>query len=161
MDAMVAVVTALPRSYPRQVGLTCGKANVRSVVESFGVIFKPEDQPRRWVRMIGYSLIGDMLRLVAANGIEVEAGSAAGLGEKGRVQLLKGHLDEGSPVILSIGNAYLRRGRYTAWSRWLLGHYLTVYGYDNDEEVFYVYDSYLDGASSRTNLCWQRQTHLR
>lgn len=141
-------MTALPRSYPRQVGLTCGEANARSVVESFGIQFTTEDRPRRWVHLFGYALIGDMIRLLAANGLEVEARNAPGLDEAGRVRLLKDHLDAGKPVILSIGNGYLKRGRYTSWSRLLCGHYLTVYGYDDEQEAFFVYDSYLAGDPS-------------
>jgi hypothetical protein len=59
--------------------------------------------------------------------------------------LLASIIDQGSPLILSIGNGHLRRGRYTPWARLLLGHYITVYGYDDAQQVVFIYDSYLRG----------------
>lgn len=142
---MPVATTRLPDSYPRQVGLTCGEANARSVVESFGLRYSPEPRPRWWVRLLGYSLVGDLRRLLTLNELEVEVGQAVSLERDEKIRLLKSHIDAGEPVILSVGNGYLRRGRYTRWTSLLLGHYLTIYGYDDRQGFFFVYDSFLGG----------------
>ena len=47
--------------------------------------------------------------------------------------------------MLAIGYGYLRRGEYRAWRRLWVGHYITLYGYDDEAEVFYLYDPWLEG----------------
>ena len=49
------------------------------------------------------------------------------------------------PVILAIGNGHLSRTRDSALARALLGHFITIYGYDAERDVFFVYDPYLRG----------------
>lgn len=142
---MSVATTGLPGLYPRQVGLTCGEANARSVVESFGIRYSPESRPGWVVRLLGYSLMRDMRRLLTWNGLDVEVGRAADLDPDEKVRLLKSHIDAGEPIILSVGNGYLRRGRYSRWATFVLGHYLTIYGYDEGRDLFFVYDSFLDG----------------
>ncbi len=50
------------QSYPRQVGLTCGET--KSVIDSFGVPYRTPGRPRTRVRLFGYSLLGNIRRLL-------------------------------------------------------------------------------------------------
>ncbi len=139
------LVRSLPPAYPSQVGLSCGEANARSVVESFGLAFEPPAKASWTVRLLGYSLLGDLRSLLESHGLKAPIQSAAGMSRKARVDLLRSHLDGGHPVIIAIGNGHLHRDRYFAAARLFLGHYLTLYGFEDATERFFVYDSYLKG----------------
>lgn len=134
-----------PHGYPRQRGMTCGEANVKSVVDSLGAL-PVADVRRPWtVRLFGYSLLRDIRGLLDAHGLEPVVRSAGSLSDDEKLRVLRHALDAGLPVILAIGNGHLRRGVDRAWARRLFGHYLTIYGYERGNETFFVYDSYLDG----------------
>lgn len=138
------VVAALPPGYPRQTGLTCPEANARSVIAAFGLSYAPP--PPTWtVRRVGYSLLRDLSRLLRHAGLDAPVRMARRMTDAQRLDLLRAHLDRGEPVILAVGNGHLSRDRDSALARALLGHYLTLYGYDDARGVFYVYDSYLPG----------------
>jgi Butirosin biosynthesis protein H, N-terminal len=141
---MQRVVAGLPKSYPRQVGLTCGETNAKSVIASFGVPYRPF-RSSIWVRLFGYSLLNDLRQLLQAHGLSATIAQAGELDDASKIDVLRRHIDHGSPAILSIGNGYRRRGDYVPWARLLVGHYITVYGYDDAQRVFYIYDSYLRG----------------
>lgn len=140
------VITRLPRGYPRQRGLTCGETNAASVVDSFGLPYRRPPRPRLRVRLVGYSFLRDLQRLLEVHGLQTRIGHAGSLDDRAKISLLQQHLRRGHPVIVAIGNGHLDRDRYAPWARLLLGHYLTVYGYDPRWRVFYVYDSYLPGS---------------
>ena len=52
-------------------------------------------------------------------------------------------------MVLAIGNGHLSRTRDLGIARHLIGHYLTLYGYDEEQRVFYVYDSMLRSPPER------------
>lgn len=139
------VVESLPSAYPRQEGLTCGEANAVVAIESFGISYQAPSNPGPMVRLFGYSLLGDLNSLLEAHGLTAPVRSAARMDDDERIELLRSHLREGLPVILAIGNGHLARGRYIAALRLVVGHYLTLYGFDDDSETFFVYDPYLQG----------------
>lgn len=139
------VVPSLPSSYPRQEGLSCGEMNARSVIESLGRSFESPTKPGLMIRLFGYSLISSLQDLFESHGIDAPAHSAFHLDDEGRLDALRSHVRSGHPVMVAIGNGHLRRGAYTPVARWLLGHYLTIYGFDDPSRTFFVYDSYLPG----------------
>lgn len=140
----VTIIPNLPRGYPRQIGLTCGEFNARSVVESFGIEFDADPSPRMRVRMFGLSLISDLCATLVRHGLDAQARSASELHDESRLALLRGHIDSHEPVILAIGNSHLTRNRDSALARAFLGHFITIYGYDAEAGVFFVYDPYLE-----------------
>jgi hypothetical protein len=119
--------------------------NARSVVESLGFSFRPLANPGLMISLFGYSLIGSLQELFESHGIDATARSAFHLDDEGRLDALRSQVRSGHPVVVAIGNGHLRRGAYTPVARWLLGHYLTIYGFDDPTRTFFVYDSYLAG----------------
>jgi hypothetical protein len=142
---IVPTVTQRPSAYPRQAGLTCGEYTARAVVSAFGIEFDPP-APRRRVRMFGYSYLSDLQSLLRDHGLDAPIRSARDLDDDARLALLIGHVDRDEPVIVAVGNGHVSRNRYIPGLRFLVGHFLTVYGYDADRRVFHVYDSYLSGS---------------
>jgi len=139
------VALSLPQAYPRQEGLSCGETNARSVIESFGLSFERPTRPGWKVRLFGYSLLRDLRSLMESHGLSAPIRSAASVNAPARLDVLRSHLRKGYPIVIAIGNGHLRRGRYVPAARVLLGHYLTLYGFEDASETFFVYDSYLDG----------------
>jgi hypothetical protein len=97
------------------------------------------------VRLFGYSLLRSLQTLLESHGLNAPIRSAAGVDDADKLNLLRAHLETGYPVVIAIGNGHLRRGGYVAAARLVLGHYLTLYGFDDPTETFFLYDSYLDG----------------
>jgi hypothetical protein len=144
----VTIIPSLPRAYPRQIGLTCGEYNARSVVESFGIGFEAEPKPRLRVRMFGLAFMSDLCAALKRHGLDANVRSASELHDESRLALLRGYIDSHEPVILAIGNGHLSRGRDSALARAFVGHFITIYGYDAEAGVFFVYDPYLEGDHS-------------
>jgi hypothetical protein len=59
-----------------------------------------------------------------------------------RISLLKSLLSKNTPVMLRIGNGYLS-DKYNPIVGKLLSHWITLWGYDDKEQLFYIYDSAL------------------
>jgi hypothetical protein len=145
MGYAINTVPARPTSYPRQAGLTCGEFNARALIDAYGIEFTPDPSPRLRVRMFGMSFLSDLAATLVRHDLDAEVRTAAGLHEESQLALLRGHIDSHEPIILAIGNGHLSRDRDSAVARNLIGHFVTVYGYDAEREVFFVYDPYLEG----------------
>lgn len=141
----VNVVSTLPSEYPTQVGLTCGEYNVRALLDAFDVEYRPDKRPRLRVRVFGLSFITDLEGVLERHGVDTEIRHASDLHDESRLALLRGHIDSHEPVILAVGNGHLTRTRDSALARSVLGHFITIYGYDAERDVFFVYDPYLRG----------------
>jgi hypothetical protein len=141
----VTIVPTLPSSYPRQIGLACGEYNVRALLDAFDIEYEAEPEPLRRVRWFGLSFVTDLRDALVRHGVDSDVRHASELHDESRLALLRGHIDSHEPVILAIGNGHLSRTRDSAFARTLLGHYITIYGYDAERGVFFVYDPYLDG----------------
>ena len=141
----VNVVPRLPSDYPHQVGLTCGEYNVRAVLDAFDIEYRPEKRPRLRERVFGLSFVSDLHRVLAGHGVDAEIRHATELHDESRLALLRGHIDSHEPVILAVGNGHLSRTRDSALARAVVGHFVTIYGYDAERDVFFVYDPYLRG----------------
>ncbi len=139
----VNVVPRLPSEYPHQVGLTCGEYNVRAVLDAFCIPYRSDQQPRLRVRAFGLSFVSDLQRALARHGLDAEVRHATELHDESKLALLRGHIDSHEPVILAIGNGHVSRNRDSALARTLAGHFITIYGYDAERDVFFVYDPYL------------------
>lgn len=139
------LVPHLPSGYPHQVGLTCGEYNVRAVLDGFDIAYRPPERPRLRIRMLGLSFVSDIRAAFLRHGLDAEIRSAAELHDDSRLALLRGHVDSHEPVILAIGNGHLSRTRDSAIARAIAGHFITIYGYDAERDVFFVYDPYLSG----------------
>jgi hypothetical protein len=139
------VVEHAPKDYAHQQGLTCGEFNARAILEGFGIRYDPPQIPRPRVRLFGYSFVEDISALLVKHGLSAPVRRASHLDDAQRIQIIKEHLDADQPILLAIGNGHLRRGVYSPIARWFIGHFITLYGYHDRAQVFYVYDPYLGG----------------
>jgi hypothetical protein len=98
------------------------------------------------MRLFGYSFIRDISDHLEAHGLSAPVRHAHRLPGHERIELIKGHIRRDQPVLVAIGNGHLRRGVYSPLARRLVGHFITVYGYSDSRECFFVYDPYLEGS---------------
>lgn len=141
----IRTVGNIPRNYARQHGLTCGEYNVRTIVESFSRPFHTLAHLPVRVKLLGFSFVQDIQRLLEWNGLSAPIRHASNLNASAKLSLIQEHIDRGEPVLLAIGNGHIHRNRYSPVARLLIGHFITVYGYDDERELFYIYDPYLEG----------------
>ena len=82
-------------------------------------------------------------KVLRSYGIPAERGDTKKLTDRQRIELLEKLIDEDKVVMLRIGNGYSKSGKYSSFVASFLGHWITLWGYNDDEKVFYVYDSYV------------------
>jgi hypothetical protein len=132
-----------PQEYLYQHGANCGPRAIKGILSSFGKDTKenPVDYNKFWLgKKFGQMLPHQMVSILEENGLEVEVGDAGGLTTDAKLRLLKEKLYGDSPVVLLIGNGYDTKGRYWRSFGAITKHYVTVYGYDDTNKEFYVYD---------------------
>jgi tetratricopeptide (TPR) repeat protein len=128
----------------RQTFNNCGPANLTQVLNYMGYDITQEEvadylKPNSEDRNVSPWQIADYVNGFTGNAFKASAHSG------GTPELLKQLIVAGYPVVIE-------KGYQLPDSGWW-GHYLTVFGYDDDEGVFYSQDSYLgpwDG-SGRTD----------
>lgn len=133
-----------PKRYLEQGISHCGAYAVEGILSAYGEVVKeaPEQYQQSLLgRYLGSSTSRDLVRLLGNYGFKGIVGTAARLDDQEKMELLKQLLLEGTPVIMRIGNGYLENGEYNLMQGILMGHWITVWGYDDIEKVFYVYDS--------------------
>lgn len=139
------VITHAPARYERQQGMTCGETNVKTIVEGFGKVYQPMINPPWRVGLFGFSLVKDIQSLFSLNGLTSSIHFAKGVDDQSRIKIIQNHIDQNEPVLIAIGNGHLKRNKFSRFAQLLLGHYITIYGYNPDRKVFYIYDAWLDG----------------
>lgn len=139
------VVRHAPENYPLQKGLTCGEYNVKGILDSFHIPFQAPARLRLRIRIFGYSFIEDISAILQSHGVSAPVQYASNLSDMEKIRIIKDHINKDQPVLLAIGNGHLHQGVYSPIARSLIGHFITVYGYSDTEELFYVYDPYLEG----------------
>ena len=144
---MIKILNRHPEEYLEQ-GLTqCGAFSVKAILSAYGKDNKNhprEYQPNFLAKHSGISH-GLLLwpKVLQSYGISAEKGNAKNLSDEQRIELLKKLLNEGKIAMLRIGNGFSKNGRYNSFIASFLGHWITLWGYDDEKQIFYVYDSYV------------------
>lgn len=142
---MIKTLTHAPKEYLEQ-GLTqCGAYSVKAVLSAYGKDDKkhPCDyQPNFLAKYTGISrgLIW-VPKVLQFYGVPAQRGNAKNLSDGERLELLKKFINEDKIAMLRIGNGYLRSGKYRSFGASFRAHWITLWGYNDGENVFYVYDS--------------------
>ena len=142
---MEKIICHLPEEYPKQQGLTCGETNLKNILNAFRIPYQQPEQVRIRIRLLGYSFIKDIAEQLNNHGLSASIQRATEVNSQEQLQIIKRYIDQDQPVLVAIGSGYLRRDVYSPLARLFIGHYITIYGYSDVDNVFYVYDSSLDG----------------
>jgi len=144
---MTKTLTRAPKEYLEQ-GLTqCGAYSVKAILSAYGKDDKNhprEYQPNFLAKYTGieFGLIS-WPKILQSYGISAQRGDTKNLSDEQRIELLKKIIDEDKIVMLRIGNGFSKSGKYNSFVASFLGHWITLWGYNDKEKVFYIYDSYI------------------
>jgi hypothetical protein len=132
-----------PAEYLHQGVSHCGAFAVKGILSAYG---KDDGRTPKfynpwWAgKITGLATPDTWVRTLRAHGLAAQRGSAARIAPGERVALLQRLLDSNNAIMLRIGNGYLQNGGYSPLRGKLIGHWVTVWGYDDDRRVFYTYD---------------------
>lgn len=141
------VLSRHPKEYLEQRLTQCGAYSVKAILSAYGKDDKkkPRDyQPNIVAKYTGINR-GLYLwpKVLQSYGILAQKGNAKNLSDEQKLTLLKELLNGNSPVMLRTGNGYSKSGKYNPFIASFMGHWITLWGYNDKEGVFYIYDSYV------------------
>ncbi len=138
------ILNIKPFEYLKQGPSHCGAFSVKAILDAYGLGNKrhPKEYHTRWFsRLTGNSLGKEYYaRILNSYGLKARIKTAKLLPDDGKIKLLKSLLAEGNPVMVRIGNGYLTY-KYNPFFGKIVGHWITLWGYDDAKQIFYVYDS--------------------
>jgi hypothetical protein len=133
----------------------CGAYTAQAVLNYFGkdTKEKPRDYYLTWITRQFKSLLPQaMVRLLKHYGVDSEVKIAKNLTDEDKIKVLKQEVLKGFPVMLFVGSGYQSDGTYILEKRKYPGHYLSVWGYDDEKGVFYIYNNALYSSVRDPNL---------
>ncbi len=142
---MINTISKIPKEYLKQGLGGCGAYSVKAILSAYdkdderspydycpNLLLKYTRAPTASIKWV---------KVLQSYGINAQSGNAKHLSDKERIDLLKNLIDKNTPVMLRVGNGYLPNGKYSNLIASFIGHWITIWGYDNREQVFYIYDS--------------------
>ena len=139
---MQFIVSKKPKEYLKQGPTGCGLYSIKGILSAYG----KDDGRNPFAYWSGGILpfITTRLRLVnilRSYGFDAKWECARELSNEQKIAALKKLLCYDAPVMMHIGNGYRKNG---IWSklRWrVVSHWITLWGFDDEKEIFYIYDS--------------------
>lgn len=131
-----------PKEYLKQ-GLTgCGAFSVKGILSAYGKDDKTHPFQYYPLSIIGFgSTPSRWVKILRAYGLDAKLHSSRQMSDEQKLNTLKSLLRNDTPVMLFIGNGYRGNG---IWSkiRWqLISHWITLWGFNEEKGIFYIYDS--------------------
>jgi len=141
------ILSKKPKQYLKQGISHCGVYSVKAILSAYGKDDKghPKEYQTNWIGKNLFSLATGKDyydKIMASYGIVSKTQSAENLSNEEKVELLKKLLSKDTPVMIRIGNGYLGRS-YNPIVGKLAPHWITLWGFDDQKQIFYVYDSAL------------------
>lgn len=138
------ILTTKPTNYLHQGLSHCGAYSVKAILEAYGLDTKNHPKyyhPHLLGRVIGTTYGRQYyVNILKNNGVEAKAKTAEGITAEERIFLLKKLLNRDTPIMIRIGNGYLTN-TYNPIIGKIAAHWITLWGYDDKNKMFYVYDS--------------------
>jgi hypothetical protein len=136
-----------PAEYLQQGPTHCGAYSVKGILSAFGIdeTRHPKEYHPSWLgKITGFTLGNNYyVNILRSHGVKADRKTASHLPDLEKVYALKWLLANGAPVMVNIGNGYINSQRYNPFLGRVVRHWITLWGYDDNERVFYVYDSAL------------------
>ncbi len=133
-----------PSQYLKQGLSHCGVFAVKAILSSLEKDDKarPEDyHVSHFGRLLGFALPTTLSKILAAHDVPASVKNADELPDEQKLEIIKNQLRSGRPAMIRIGNGYSRKTGKWHWLQYIImGHWITVWGFDDTERVFFVYD---------------------
>lgn len=142
MLCMKFIVSRRPKEYLKQGPTGCGVFSVKGILSAYGKDDKTHPfqyLPLSFVPFVTNS--SHLVNILRSYGMDARMSLLRGMSNEEMITTLKNALRMDAPVMLAIGNGYRGNG---IWSkiRWqLISHWITLWGFDDDKNIFYIYDS--------------------
>jgi hypothetical protein len=142
---MKVILPFHPKEYRIQKLTYCGAYNVHHILQAYGFTppLHPKDLQTHWyAKTFGGSPSKNYYgEIMQSYGLKAEINNADDLSETEQIDLCKDLLNNGNPVLLNVGSYFsATTGKWTPIKGFLMKHWITLWGYDDTEEIFYVYD---------------------
>lgn len=138
------ILTFRPKEYLQQGLSHCGVYSIKGILSAFGKdkTGHPKEYHPGWFGRITGMTLGRQyyINILRRYGINAVLKSAAKLNTDEKISLLKSILAKNTPIMMRIGNGY-NTDKYEPLFGRLQGHWITLWGYDDSDRIFYVYDS--------------------
>lgn len=139
------VLSIKPKEYLIQGPSHCGVYAVKAILSAFNLDKKghPKEYHSNWFGKLTGLTLGRqyLVEIFKSHGIEVERRSLKNFSDEEKLNLLKTLLSKNYPVMIRIGNGYYHSNKYNSILGKLVVHWISLWGYDDQEQIFYVYDS--------------------
>lgn len=140
------VVNHKPKGYLQQGMRHCGGYTIKAILSAYNLDDgrHPEKYLPPKIKSFGFTTPKIIQETLNEYGFDSLINRANKFSNNKKIQSIKKELDKNHPVILLIGNGYSPTGKYSALQRNCVSHWITVWGYDDKEKVFFIYDSYVE-----------------
>jgi hypothetical protein len=139
------ILSIRPDKYLSQGISNCGLFSIKGILSAYGLDEKAD--PREYhtnliCRLTSISWGENYYKnILASYSVDSDLGFAENISDEKKLDLLKKLLSNNTPVMIRIGNGYFTSDKYNSIVGRLLPHWITLWGFDDEPRVFYVYDS--------------------
>ncbi len=153
---MKKVLSRKPSEYLKQGIGHCGCYCVKAILQAYDmdVSCKPEELHLNLLGRITGSTIGKnyFTKMLKKYGIASQTKSVENMSDTQNLETLKRILNDNKPVMLRVGNGYIQSNKYNILMAKCVMHWLTLWGFDDENRLFYVYDPALPKKYWDTSL---------
>lgn len=138
------VLSLKPKEYLKQGSNHCGVYTVKGIMSALNkdIHKDPRDYHISFLgRVSGGLLPGGLIKVLAHYRLQPVIKRVDKFEDNQKLDVLKKELLRGYPVILAIGNGYKKDGSYSSLKAAFVGHWISLWGFDDKHKVFYLYDS--------------------
>ena len=143
------IVNHKPREYLQQGMRHCGGYIIKAILSAYNL--DDGRHPKKYlplkIKSLGFTTPKLIQETLKQYGFDAPIKRANKFSDNEKIQSIKKELDKNHPVILLIGNGYLSTGEFSELRMNCVSHWITVWGYNDKEKTFFIYDSYVDKKS--------------
>lgn len=150
------ITSCRPKEYLQQGISHCSAYSVKGILSAYDRDKKqhPREYHTNWLSYFTgiYFDIQQWTRVLCSYGLKAEVKFASGMTDEQRLLLLKSLLAKDAPVMIHIGNGYSPSGHYNPLQAIFVGHWITLWGYEDSQQMFYIYDSFVSPQHYNTDI---------
>ncbi len=139
---MIKILSRRPKEYLKQGPTGCGAYSVKGILSAYDKDNKKHPfEYLQWSRLPFITNSSHWTKVLNSCGLKAKQESLKGLSEDRRLEVIKDAIRRDTPVMLLIGNGYRGNGIWSVTRWWLIKHWITIWGFNDEKKVFYIYDS--------------------
>ena len=147
---MKFILKIKPKEYLKQGLSYCGGYAIKGILSAF----RKDDgrKPENYTPFHSISTIDFIVKKLEEHGLKAVEYNAQNFTDKERLDILKADLRKNYPAILRTGNGYMPNGKFNYLQALIFTHWVSVWGFDDNKRIFYLYDSAAPLKNWKRNL---------